>query len=142
MAGERIEARTAAVDPGLPARAALRALVLTALPVDAERRAEAAAQLSSPSVPHTTHHSPKYAAGSTGRSGRPLAHWLASAGYGQGPDPAADCLAIADAVIALSDGLALRMLYTPHTHDVLVRALDRGLEALIPARTSEKPGAR
>ncbi|MFB1045480.1 TetR/AcrR family transcriptional regulator [Streptomyces chrestomyceticus] len=142
MAGERIEARMAAVDPGLPPRAALRALVLTTLPVDAERRAEAAAQLAF-AVRAAHHEALAEVRRRVDRDIREaLAHWLTSAGYGHGPDPATDCLAIADAVIALSDGLALRLLYTPHAHDDLVRALDRGLEALVPAQALGETGTR
>ncbi|UNO44106.1 TetR/AcrR family transcriptional regulator [Streptomyces sp. MST-110588] len=132
LAGERIEARMGRVDPGLPLRAALRDLVLATLPVDAERRAEAAAQLAF--AGRAAHHAAL--AEVRRRIDREvreaLAGWLASAGYGHGPDPAADCLAVADAVIALSDGLALRMLYTPQDHEALLHALDRGLEALVP----------
>ncbi|MEV4192425.1 TetR family transcriptional regulator C-terminal domain-containing protein [Streptomyces toxytricini] len=40
--------------------------------------------------------------------------------------------AAADAVIALGDGLALRMLYDPDDHESLLDALDRTLDALIP----------
>lgn len=42
--------------------------------------------------------------------------------------------AVADAVIALSDGLALRMLYAPQEPEHLLTALDQALDALIPAR--------
>lgn len=35
-------------------------------------------------------------------------------------------------MIALSDGLALRLLYAPDDRETLLRALDRALDALIP----------
>ncbi|AJT67052.1 TetR/AcrR family transcriptional regulator [Streptomyces chattanoogensis] len=132
LAGARIEERMAAVDPGLPPREALCALVLTTLPVDAERRAEAAAQLAF--ATRAAHHP---GLGAIRRRvdadvREALAGWLAAAGHGRGPEPAADCLALADAVIALSDGLALRLLYAPDDREALLRALDRALDALVP----------
>lgn len=132
LAGERFEERMAAVERGLPAREALRALVLATLPVDAERRAEAAAQLAF--ATRAAHHP---GLGAIRRQvdqevREALGGWLASAGHGRGPDPAADCLALADAVLALSDGLALRLLYAPDDRDALLCALDRALEALLP----------
>lgn len=40
---------------------------------------------------------------------------------------------LADAVLALIDGIAIRMLYTPpDEHDALLDALDTGLKALLP----------
>lgn len=132
LVGERIEERMAAVDFGLPPREALRALVLATLPVDAERRAEAAAQLAF--ATRAAHHP---GLGAIRRQvdqdvRTALAGWLASSHPGGGPDPAADCLALADAVIALSDGLALRLLYAPDDREALLRALDRALDALLP----------
>ncbi|MGA5561563.1 TetR/AcrR family transcriptional regulator [Streptomyces platensis] len=133
LAGERFEERMAAVDSGLPPREALRALVLATLPVDADRRAEAAAQLAF--ATRAAHH-PGLGAirRQVDRDVRAaLGGWLAAAGHGRGPEPEADCLALADAVIALSDGLALRLLYAPDDRETLLRALDRALDALIPA---------
>jgi AcrR family transcriptional regulator len=54
LAGERIERRMAEVNTALPLRQALRDLILTTLPVDAERRAEATAQLAF--AVHAAHH--------------------------------------------------------------------------------------
>ncbi|MFE6737644.1 TetR family transcriptional regulator C-terminal domain-containing protein [Streptomyces tubercidicus] len=68
-----------------------------------------------------------------------LGDWLASAGHGRGPDVAADRLVLADAVIALSDGLALRLLYAPDGKEALLRALDHALDALIPSRSPSAP---
>ncbi|MET9759404.1 TetR/AcrR family transcriptional regulator [Streptomyces sp. NPDC006372] len=130
LAGERIEGRMAGVDTTLPLRRALRELILTTLPLDAERRAEATAQLAF--AVHAAHH-PRLA---TIRRQvdqdvrQALAAWLESAGHGT------DATAVADAVIALSDGLALRMLYTPREHEQLLVALDRALDALVTARES------
>ncbi len=103
----------------------LRELVLTTLPVDAERRAEATAQLAF--AVHAAHH-PRLAAirRQVDRDVRDaLASWLESTGYGT------RATAVADAVIALSDGLALRMLYSPREHAHLLTVLDRALDALI-----------
>ncbi|MGW3007435.1 TetR/AcrR family transcriptional regulator [Streptomyces sp. NPDC001219] len=142
LVGERVEERMAAVDSGLPPREALRALVLTTLPVDAERRAEAAAQLAF--ATRAAHHP---GLGAIRRQvdedvRTALGAWLASAGHGSGPDSAADCRALADAVIALADGLALRLLYAPGEREELLRALDRALEALIPAPSRPSPSPR
>ncbi|GGY19791.1 TetR/AcrR family transcriptional regulator [Streptomyces djakartensis] len=127
LAGERVERRMAGVDTALPPRRALRELILTTLPVDADRRAEATAQLAF--AVHAAHH-PRLAAirRQVDRDVREaLTAWLDSAGHGT------DAAAVADAVIALSDGLALRMLYAPQEHEQLLVALERALDALIPA---------
>ncbi|MFE5631015.1 TetR/AcrR family transcriptional regulator [Streptomyces sp. NPDC056470] len=124
LAGERVEERMALVDTGLPLRQALRELVLTTLPLDEERRAEAAAQLAF--AVHAAHH-PRLAAirRQVDHDVREvLAAWLDDVGC-----PGAR--ATADAVIALSDGLALRMLYTPAEQTSLLDALDRALDGLL-----------
>ncbi|MFE5487347.1 TetR/AcrR family transcriptional regulator [Streptomyces sp. NPDC056527] len=123
MAGERIEERMALVDTGLPLRQALHELILTTLPLDEERRAEAAAQLAF--AVHAAHH-PRL--GAIRRQvdddvKQALVAWLETAAC---PAPAAT----ADAVIALSDGLALRMLYAPEQHAPLLAALDHALDTL------------
>lgn len=126
LAGERVERRMAEVSATLPLREALRELVLTTLPVDAERRAEATVQLAF--AVHAAHH-PRLAAirhQLDQEIRQALAAWLASAGH---PDRAT---AVADAVIAVSDGLALRMLYAPEDREHLLAALDHVLNALIP----------
>ncbi|MEU7011477.1 TetR/AcrR family transcriptional regulator [Streptomyces sp. NPDC046332] len=125
LAGERVEERMALVDTGLPLRQALRELILTTLPLDEERRAEAAAQLAF--AVHAAHH-PRLA--SIRRQvdhdvREVLAVWLDRVGC---PEAGAT----ADAVIALSDGLALRMLYTPAEQSSLLNALDRALDVLTP----------
>ncbi|CAM5356754.1 TetR/AcrR family transcriptional regulator [Streptomyces coeruleorubidus] len=126
LAGERIERRMAEVNTALPLRQALRDLIRTTLPVDAERRAEATAQLAF--AVHAAHH-PRLAAirRQVDQDIRQaLATWLESAGH------ETHAAALADAVIALSDGLALRMLYTPQEHEHLLTVLDRALDTLIP----------
>jgi AcrR family transcriptional regulator len=126
LAGERVERRMAEVNTALPLRQALRDLILTTLPLDAERRAEATAQLAF--AIHAAHH-PRLAAirRQVDQDIRQaLAAWLESAGH------ATHAAALADAVIALSDGLALRMLYTPQEHEHLLTVLDRTLDTLIP----------
>lgn len=125
LAGERIEERMALVDTSLPPRQALRELVLTTLPLDAERRAEAAAQLA---FAVQAAHQPRLAeirrrVDHDVRDA--LAAWLDSVGC-------RDPLPTADAVVAISDGLALRMLYTPDEKEELLDALDRTLDVLTP----------
>ncbi|MGW4688465.1 TetR/AcrR family transcriptional regulator [Streptomyces sp. NPDC004244] len=125
LAGERIEERMALVDPALPLRQALRELILTTLPLDEERRAEAAAQLAF--AVQAAHH-PRLAAirhQVDHEVKEVLAAWLDGVGC-------PDAEATADAVIALGDGLALRMLYAPAEHDLLLAALDRALDVLTP----------
>lgn len=125
LAGERVEERMALVDTGLPLRQALRELILTTLPLDEERRAEAAAQLAF--ALQAAHH-PRLASirRQVDHDVRDvIAAWLDSVGC---PDAGAT----ADAVIALSDGLALRMLYTPAEQSSLLDALDRALDVLTP----------
>ncbi|MCX4539334.1 TetR/AcrR family transcriptional regulator [Streptomyces sp. NBC_01565] len=131
MAGERIEQRMAGVDTELPLRQALRELVMTTLPLDAERRAEATAQLAF--AVHAAHH-PLLAASrqQVDRDIRQaLASWLESTGHG------AEAGTLADIVIALADGLALRMLYAPQEHESLLRALDQALDVLIASRAPD-----
>ena len=126
LAGERIEQRMTGVNHALPLRQALRELILTTLPLDAERRAEAAVQLAF--AVHAAHH-PRLAEirRQIDRDiHQLLAAWLESAGHGTHAE------AVADAVIALSDGLALRMLYAPQEPEPLLNALDQALDALIP----------
>jgi AcrR family transcriptional regulator len=135
LVGERVERRMAAVDTSLPLRRALRELILTTLPVDTERRAEATTQLAF--AVHAAHH-PRLAAirhQVDQDIRRALAAWLETAGH---TDEAA---VLADAVIALSDGLALRMLYTPQEREHLLTVLDRALDALLPEQAAE-PTAR
>jgi AcrR family transcriptional regulator len=125
LAGERIERRMAGVNTTLPLRQALRELILATLPLDAERRADATAQLAF--AVHAAHH-PRLAAirRQVDQDIRQaLAAWLESAGH------SAHAGAIADAVIALSDGLALRMLYSAQEHEPLLAALDQALDALM-----------
>ncbi|MEU6799462.1 TetR/AcrR family transcriptional regulator [Streptomyces neyagawaensis] len=136
LAGERVERRMAGVDASLPLRQALRALILTALPVDAERRAEATAQLAF--AVHAAHH-PRLAAIRRQVDEdirQALAAWLESAGHG------VHASAVADAVIALSDGLALRMLYAPQEHEHLLTVLDHALDALLPDPPAPAPPAK
>lgn len=131
LVGERVERRMAEVDTSLPLRRALRELILTTLPVDTERRAEATTQLAF--AVHAAHH-PRLAAirhQVDQDIRRALAAWLETAGY---TDEAA---VLADAVIALSDGLALRMLYTPQEREHLLTVLDRALDALLPEQAAE-----
>ncbi|MGW1011229.1 TetR/AcrR family transcriptional regulator [Streptomyces termitum] len=123
LAGERTERRIASVDPGLPPRETLRALLLTTLPLDEERRAEAAAQLSfavhaahQPRLAETRRRIDREVHGA-------LARRLGAAGC---PEPGAT----ADALIAVSDGLALRLLYAPGERAALLAALDRAVDAL------------
>ncbi|MFD8011644.1 TetR/AcrR family transcriptional regulator [Streptomyces sp. NPDC058955] len=126
LAGERIERRMGAVDPALPLRPALRELILTTLPLDPERRAETAAQLAF--AVHAAHH-PRLAEARQ-RVDRELRDALADRLTAAGsplPGPAADAL------IAVSDGLALRLLYAPGEAPALLAALDRALDVLTPA---------
>lgn len=132
LAGERIERRMAEVNTALPLRQALRDLILTTLPVDAERRAEATAQLAF--AIHAAHHSRLAAIRRQVDQDvrQALTTWLESAGH------ETHAAALADAVIALSDGLALRMLYTPQEHEHLLTVLDRALDTLIPAPGTDR----
>jgi AcrR family transcriptional regulator len=132
LVGERVERRMAEVDTSLPLRRALRELIVTTLPVDVERRAEATTQLAF--AVHAAHH-PRLAAirhRVDQDIRQALAAWLETSGYG-----AEAAVAIADAVIALSDGLALRMLYTPQEHEHLLTVLDRALDALLAEQVAE-----
>ncbi|MGW8378355.1 TetR/AcrR family transcriptional regulator [Streptomyces sp. ODS28] len=131
LAGERAEERMAAVDPELPLRGALRDLVLATLPVDAARRAEAAAQLAF--ATRAAHH-PALAAvrrrvDQEVRTA--LADWLSAAGHTGAAHSRTRGLALADAVIALADGFALRLLYAPDEQEDLLRALDHALDSLV-----------
>ncbi|MEU0194844.1 TetR family transcriptional regulator C-terminal domain-containing protein [Streptomyces afghaniensis] len=135
LVGERVERRMAEVDTSLPLRRALRELILTTLPVDTQRRAEATTQLAF--AVHAAHH-PRLAAirHQVDQDIRQaLAAWLETAGHSD------EAAVLADAVIAVSDGLALRMLYTPQEREHLLTVLDRALDALLPEQPAE-PTAR
>lgn len=129
LAGEAVERRWAEVDPTGPPHEVLRRLVLTTLPLDDARHAEATVRFAF--VTRAVHH-PGLAA--TQREidtdiRAALADWLGSAALpAHGRD---ECEHIADAVIALSDGLAMRMLYTPDARAELLPALDNALRALL-----------
>lgn len=127
LAGERIERRMADVDTALPLRHALPELILTTLPLDAERRAEATVQLAF--AVQAAHH-PRLAEirrQVDQEVRQALAAWLESAGH------RTHAVAVADTVIALSDGLALRMLYSPEECEYLLTVLGRALDTLVPA---------
>ncbi|WDV52857.1 TetR family transcriptional regulator C-terminal domain-containing protein [Streptomyces coeruleorubidus] len=133
LVGERVERRMAEVDTSLPLRRALRELILTTLPVDVERRAEATTQLAF--AVHAAHH-PRLAAirRQVDQDIRQaLAAWLETAGHG-----AEAAVVIADAVIAVSDGLALRMLYTPREREHLLTVLDTALDALLSEQAASE----
>ncbi|MFE5331509.1 TetR/AcrR family transcriptional regulator [Embleya sp. NPDC056575] len=129
LAGEQVERRWAEVDVTGPPHEVLRRLVLTTLPLDDARRAEATVRFAF--VTRAVHH-PGLAA--TQREidvdvRTALADWLLAAALPT--HERADCEQLADAVIALSDGLAMRLLYTPDAQDELIPALDRALRALL-----------
>lgn len=64
---------------------------------------------------------------------RVLAHDLADAQTAGQLAPDLDPDTITDALLALIDGIAIRMLYTPESeHGALLAALDAGLRALLP----------
>ena len=98
----------------------------TALPVDVKRRAEATTQLVF--AVHAAHR-PRLAA-IRQQVDQDIRQALA-AGYG------GDAAVVADAVIALSDGPALRMLYAPRERERLLTVLDRALDALLSEQSAE-----
>lgn len=68
-----------------------------------------------------------------------LAHELADAQASGVLQSGTDPHLLTDALLALVDGIAIRMLYTPEVeHDTLLAALDAGLHALLPATTGAR----
>lgn len=128
MVAERTEQRLDEVDrSGTPVQV-LRRLVLATLPLDPERRAEA---LVWAAFAVAAVHHPEFAdvlRQVDDAVSADLARWLA----GRTDDPQR----AADAVLAISDGLTLRLLYAPETAADLLPALDVTLAALLNAETT------
>ncbi|GAA4606184.1 AcrR family transcriptional regulator [Actinoplanes octamycinicus] len=133
LAGERTEQRMRAVDRSGPPHQVLRRLIDATLPLDAERRAEALVWTAFATF--AAHHPPFAEALREIDQAitADLARWL-DAGRADGTllvhgDPQR----VADAIVALSDGIAARLLYHPEAADSLLAALDTTLAALLPA---------
>ncbi|MFG3255539.1 TetR/AcrR family transcriptional regulator [Streptomyces sp. NPDC048172] len=132
LVGERVEHRMDAVDPAGSTGEVLRELVLATLPVDPARRAEAA--VSQAFAARAVHHEGLAAVQrETDQAVRTaLAGWFEELREGGRLESGADCLHLADAVIALADGFTMRMLYSPGECGALVAALDTALARLVP----------
>lgn len=132
MAGEQVEQRMQSVDRSGTPRQVLRRLVVATLPLDAERRAEALvwAAFAEMAVRH-----PPFAAmlREIDRAVSADLVRLLEAGRADGTIAVrGDPQQVADAVVAVSDGIAARLLYHPEAADGLLLALDAMLAALLP----------
>jgi AcrR family transcriptional regulator len=133
MAGEKTEQRMRAVDRSGPPRQVLRRLVVATLPLDAERRAEGLVWDAFAAV--AAHHPPfADVLREIDRAVHAdLVRWL-EAGRADGTIILrGETQPVADAVMAVSDGIAARLLYHPEAADGLLAALDATLAALLPA---------
>lgn len=131
MAGEATQQRMATVDRSGTPRQVLRRLVVATLPLDAERRAEALVWAAFADV--ATRHQPFAAVLQEIDQAvtADLVRWL-EAGRADGSIvPRGETRQVADAVVALSDGIAARLLYHPEAADSLLAALDAALDALL-----------
>ncbi len=125
MANERTLERMAGVGRDGTPRDQLRELVCATLPLDADRRAEATVWFSFAAA---AVHERRYAAVLAEIDAEvhaSLAAWLGKIGV------AGDPPAVARAVIAVSDGLAMTMLCQPDATAASLAALDATLDALI-----------
>jgi AcrR family transcriptional regulator len=130
LVNERTLERFATVSRDGSPREQLRELVCATLPLDADRRAEATVWFSYAAA---ATHEPRYAAVLAKIYTEilaALAAWLEEIGAPGDPD------AVARAIIAVSDGLALTMLHQPNATDACLAALDATLTALIPQPNS------
>ena len=132
LAGEKTEQRMRAVDRSGPPREVLRRLVVATLPLDAERRAEALVWAAFAAV---AGHHPPFAAvlrEIDQAVGADVVGWL-EAGRADGSIALrGEAKQVADAVVAISDGIAAQLLYHPEAADSLLAALDTTLAALLP----------
>jgi AcrR family transcriptional regulator len=132
LAGEKTEQRMRAVDRSGPPRQVLRRLVVATLPLDDERRAEGLVWAAFAAV--AVHHPPFAAVlREIDQAVRAdLVRWL-EAGRADGTiSLRGETRPVADAVVAVSDGIATRLLYHPEAADSLLAALDATLAALLP----------
>ncbi|MEU8813854.1 TetR/AcrR family transcriptional regulator [Actinoplanes sp. NPDC048796] len=133
VAGERTERRMRDVDRSGASREVLRRLVVATLPLDAERRSEAivwnafaAMAVRHPPFAEVLHEIDRAVTAD-------LVRWL-EAGRADGTIVLrGKATEIADAVVAISDGIADRLLYHPEAADSLLAALDAALAVLLPA---------
>jgi AcrR family transcriptional regulator len=132
LANERTLERMAAVSRDGPPRDQLRELVCAGLPLDPERRAEATVWFS---YAVAAVHEPRLAAVLAEIDAEvlaALAAWLEEIGAPGDPH------AVARAVVAVSDGLALTMLHQPDTTEACLAALDVTLTALLAGSTQDR----
>jgi AcrR family transcriptional regulator len=132
MAGEMTQHRMRAVDRSGTPRQVLRRLVVATLPLDAERRAEALVWQAFAAV--AVRHPPFAAVlrEIDQAVSADLVRWL-EAGRADGTiTMRGETRQVADAVVAVSDGIAARLLYHPDAADGLLAALDATLAALLP----------
>ncbi|AEV84543.1 transcriptional regulator [Actinoplanes sp. SE50] len=140
IAGEKAEQRLRAVDRSGTPRQVLHRLVVATLPLDPERRAEAIvwAAFAAMAVRH-----PPFAEvlREIDRAvSADLVRWL-EAGRADGTVALrGDPRRTADAVVALSDGIAARLIYHPEAADELLAALDTALDALLSPPKPPQPG--
>ncbi|HEV7805933.1 MAG TPA: TetR/AcrR family transcriptional regulator [Solirubrobacteraceae bacterium] len=131
MAGDRVVGRLAEIDMSGTIRDVLRRLVVATLPLDGPRRAEAAVWAAfaaraacDAKLAAVLREVDRAVAGD-------LVAGLDDARAAGQLSGSASSQSLADAVIAVSDGLALRMLYAPAQSDALLEALDSALEGLL-----------
>ncbi|KAA2262416.1 TetR family transcriptional regulator [Solihabitans fulvus] len=137
LTGERATERLLRVDPAGPTKDVLRRYVEATLPLDEDRRAEAvvwaafavrgALRADFGAVLAEVDREVR------GHLAELLGAALAAGRIRQDLDP----FAVADALIAVSDGLSVRLLYNPDDQAVLLTALDTALTALLGAGTDE-----
>lgn len=128
LADERVTERFAHVDQTGPAPAVLRRYLLAFLPLDDSRRAEVLVRAAFAEKGVRDDQYARVLRDADGQVGRILADMLErSDEVRHDVDP----LVLADAVLALADGFAARMLYTRDQDEALLLAMDVALSGLL-----------
>lgn len=132
LVGERVQARILSVDRNGALVDVVRSWLLATLPLDAERRAEARiwAEFSVRAIGHRPYSEAAIAVDKEIRAA--LTGYLAQGRREGSLRGDVETSAVADALIALSDGLALTMLYDPDRELEAVAALDVAIKQLLP----------
>ena len=132
LVGERVQARILSVDRTGALVDVVRSWLLATLPLDAERRAEARiwAEFSVRAIGHRSYSEAAIAVDTEIRAA--LTGYLAQGRREGALSTDVETSAVADALIALSDGLALTMLYDQDRELEAVAALDVAIKRLLP----------
>ncbi len=138
LVGERVQARILSVDRTGAVADVVRSWLVATLPLDAERRAEARiwAEFSVRAIGHRPYSEAAIAADKEIRAA--LTGYLEQGQKESAISAGVETSAVADALIAISDGLALTMLYDKDRELAALAALDVAIDRLLPLPGASK----